>query len=92
MTIQMSNMPLDLSQSISQAQRLTSVPPDRVAVARKLQLGVTPIPTAGGGFNLDLSTPDAHKTAAVFVPLTLWPSFCRPHLERRIRYLSPLGL
>ena len=47
---------------------LTSVPPDRVAVARKLQLGVTLIPTAGGGFNLDLSTPDAHKTAAIFGP------------------------
>ena len=47
---------------------LTSVPPDRVAVARKLQLGVTLIPTTGGGFNLDLSTPDAHKTAAIFGP------------------------
>ena len=47
---------------------LTSVPPDRVAVARKLQLGVTLIPTTGGCFNLDLSTPDAHKTAAIFGP------------------------
>ena len=49
---------------------LTSVPPDRVAVARKLQLGVTLIPTVGGGFNLDLITPDAHKTAAIFGPST----------------------
>ena len=47
---------------------LTSVPPDRVAVARKLQLGVILIPTTGGGFNLDLNTPDAHKTAAIFGP------------------------
>ena len=50
---------------------LTVVPPDRVGVARKLQLGVTLKPTAaGGGFELDLSTPDAHKTAAIFGPST----------------------
>ena len=49
---------------------LTSVPPDRVAVTRKLQLGVTLVPTADGGFDLDLSTPDAHKTAALFGPST----------------------
>jgi len=48
---------------------LTSVPPDRVAVARKLQLGVTLKPTPAG-FDLDLSTPDAHKTAAIFGPST----------------------
>jgi hypothetical protein len=49
---------------------LTVVPPDRVGVARKLQLGVTLKPSAagGGGFELDLSTPDAHKTAAIFGP------------------------
>ena len=48
---------------------LTVVPPDRVGVARKLQLGVTlKHSTAGGGFELDLSTPDAHKTAAIFGP------------------------
>ena len=47
------------------------VPPDRVGVARKLQLGVTLKPTAGGdGFELDLRTPDAHKTAALFGPST----------------------
>ena len=33
---------------------LTVVPPDRVGVARKLQLGVTLKPTAGGGFELGL--------------------------------------
>ena len=50
---------------------LTVVPPDRVGVARKLQLGVTLKPSAaGGGFKLDLSTPDAHKTAAIFGPST----------------------
>ena len=50
---------------------LTVVPPDRVGVARKLQLGVTLKPTAAGsGFELDLSTPDAHKTAAIFGPST----------------------
>ena len=49
---------------------LTVVPPDRVGVARKLQLGVTLKPTAGGGFELDLRTPDAHKTAALFGPST----------------------
>lgn len=52
------------------------VPPDRVGVARKLQLGVTLKPTAtsaaggGDGFELDLRTPDAHKTAALFGPST----------------------
>ena len=48
------------------------VPPDRVGVARKLQLGVTLKPTASaaGGFELDLRTPDAHKTAALFGPST----------------------
>ena len=50
---------------------LTVVPPDRVGVARKLQLGVTLKPSAAGdGFELDLSTPDAHKTAAIFGPST----------------------
>ena len=50
---------------------LTVVPPDRVGVARKLQLGVTlKHSTAAGGFELDLSTPDAHKTAAIFGPST----------------------
>ena len=51
---------------------LAVVPPDRVGVARKLQLGVTLKPSAagGGGFELDLSTPDAHKTAAIFGPST----------------------
>jgi len=39
-------------------------------VARQLQLGVTLKPTAGGGFELDLRTPDAHKTAAIFGPST----------------------
>jgi len=51
---------------------LTVVPPDRVGVARKLQLGVTLKPSAagGGGFELDMATPDAHKTAAIFGPST----------------------
>ena len=51
---------------------LTTVPPDRVGVARQLQLGVTlkPKKIAGraAGFELDLRTPDAHKTAALFGP------------------------
>ena len=46
---------------------LTSVPPDRVAVTRRLQLGVS-LKLTAAGFDLDLSTPDAHKTAAVFGP------------------------
>ena len=48
------------------------MPPDRVGVSRLLRLGVTLKPTAGeagGGFELDLSTPDAHKTAAAFGPV-----------------------
>ena len=46
---------------------LTTVPPDRVAVTRRLQLGVS-LKLTATGFDLDLSTPDAHKTAAVFGP------------------------
>jgi hypothetical protein len=46
---------------------LSSVPPDRVSVARKLQLGVTLVATASG-FELNLATPDAHKTSAAFGP------------------------
>ena len=46
---------------------LTTVPPDRVAVTRRLQLGVS-LKLTAAGFDLDLSTPDAHKTAAVFGP------------------------
>ena len=52
---------------------LTTVPPDRVGVARKLQLGGSLKPIAGsaaGYFELDLRTPDAHKTAALFGPST----------------------
>jgi hypothetical protein len=46
---------------------LTSVPPDRVGVTRQLCLGDTLKPTRAG-YNLDLSKPNAHKTAAVFGP------------------------
>ena len=50
---------------------LTSVPPDRVGVTRQLRLGVTLKPSESGevgGWDLDLATPDAHKTAAAFGP------------------------
>ena len=49
---------------------LTVVPPNWIGVARQLQLGVTLKPTAGGGFELDLRIPDAHKMAAIFGPST----------------------
>jgi hypothetical protein len=48
---------------------LTHQPPDRVGVARQLQLGGTLKRTAEGTYVLDLSQPDAHKTAAVFGPV-----------------------
>eukprot|EP00966_Prymnesium_polylepis_P264473 6110026-Prymnesium_polylepis.1 len=47
---------------------LTGQPPDRVGVMRKLQLGVTLIRNADGAYQLDLSSPTDHKTAAVFGP------------------------
>jgi len=50
---------------------LSVLPPDRVAVARKLQLGGTlkVVGSNGAGeYALDLSTPDAHKTSLVFGP------------------------
>ena len=46
------------------------MPPDRVGVARKLQLPLKPSAAGEGGFELDLRTPDAHKTAALFGPST----------------------
>ena len=46
---------------------LTHQPPDRVGVARKLQLGGT-LKWTFDGYVLDLSQPDAHKTAGVFGP------------------------
>ena len=47
---------------------LTGQPPDRVGVMRKLQLGVTLLRNANGAYQLDLSSPTDHKTAAVFGP------------------------
>jgi len=46
---------------------LTGLPPDRVGVYRRLQLGSTLKRTANG-FQLDLSEPGLHKTAAIFGP------------------------
>ena len=47
---------------------LTGMPPDRVGVYRQLQLGGTLKPLSDDGYQLDLSTPGAHKTASVFGP------------------------
>jgi hypothetical protein len=49
---------------------LTHAPPDRVGVARLLQLCGTLKPTSYGGYQLDLSEPGSHKTSAVFGPTT----------------------
>ena len=48
---------------------LTHQPPDRVGVARQLKLGDTLKQGAEGAYVLDLSQPDAHKTAAIFGPV-----------------------
>ena len=62
---------------------LTSVPPDRVGVARLLRLGDTLKPTAAG-FELDLRTPDAHNVGdhgrALRAP-PCRPALCRPALQ-----------
>ena len=71
---------------------LTVVPPDRVGVARQLQLGVTLKPTAGGGFELDLRTPDAHKTAAIFGPSTTAVPAAACALLRLRAWLAEAGL
>ena len=66
------------------------MPPDRVGVARQLRLGGTLKPTASGGFELDLSTPTAHKTAAVFGPsVTAVPA---PAAELLAAWLRRAGL
>ena len=46
---------------------LTCMSPDRVGVYRQLQLGGT-LKSVEDGYQLDLSLPDAHKTASVFGP------------------------
>ena len=43
------------------ATLLTTMPPDRVGIARTLQLGQT-LKRVVGGYDLDLSMPGAHKT------------------------------
>ena len=58
---------LALTRSMCLLRVLTCMPPDRVGVYRQLQLGGT-LKSVEDGYQLDLSLPDAHKTASVFGP------------------------
>ena len=58
---------LKLARDVCLLVLLTSIPPDRVAVYRRLQLGLT-LKSTADGYQLDLSSPGLHKTAAVFGP------------------------
>lgn len=45
---------------------LTYQPPDRVGIYRTLNLGASLLPTADGGYQLNVAEPGAHKTISVF--------------------------
>ena len=65
---------------------LTHQPPDRVGVARLLQIGGT-LKREGGGFQLDLSQPGDHKTIAAFGPsLTTVPAVIAKSLQAHISF------
>ena len=59
---------LDVLHDLCLLTLLTYQPPDRVGVYRTLQLGTSLIDAGGGVYKLNISRPDAHKTAAVFGP------------------------
>ena len=64
---------------------LADQPPDRVGVARTLQLGVT-LKRMSDGYELDLSEPGAHKTSAVFgATRTTINDSITPWLDRYIK-------
>ena len=58
---------LNLSRTACLLKLLTAMPPDRVGVYRLLQLGSS-LKANDDGFQMDLSEPGAHKTAAIFGP------------------------
>ena len=66
---------LNLSRTACLLKLLTAMPPDRVGVYRLLQLGSS-LKANDDGFQMDLSEPGAHKTAAIFGPTrtTITPS------------------
>ena len=61
-------MTLELTRDACLLKLLTAMPPDRVGVFRLLMMGKTLKQVDGDGFQIDLSEPGAHKTAAVFGP------------------------
>ena len=73
---------------------LADQPPDRVGVTRQLRLGYTlKRKTDGTGYDLDLSEPGCHKTAAVFgATRTTINASLTPWLTKYITdYAIPLG-
>jgi hypothetical protein len=65
---------------------LADQPPDRVGVTRTLQLGSTLKRKGDGSYELDLSQPGAHKTAAIFgATRTTINASITPWLDRYIK-------
>ena len=60
-------MKLELTRDACLLKLLTAMPPDRVGVFRLLKLGGT-LKQVDDSFQVDLSEPGAHKTAAIFGP------------------------
>ena len=68
---------------------LADQPPDRVGVTRTLQLGSTLKRKDDGSYELDLSQPGAHKTAAVFgATRTTINASITPWLDRYIKLVG----
>ena len=68
---------------------LADQPPDRVGVTRTLQLGATLKRKDDGSYELDLSQPGAHKTAATFgATRTAINATITPWLDRYIKLAS----
>ena len=63
-----STMMLELTRDACLLTLLTGMTPDRVGVYRLLKLGGSLKRGEGGDFQIDLSEPGAHKTAAAFGP------------------------
>ena len=77
---------LKLTRDVTVLRLLADQPPDRVGVVRTLKLGATLKRKDDGSYELDLSQPGAHKTAAIFgATRTTINASITPWLDRYIK-------
>ena len=77
---------LKLVRDVTVLRLLADQPPDRVGVTRKLKLGATLKRKDDGSYDLDLSEPGSHKTAAIFGATRTTLNACiTPWLDRYSR-------